>query len=192
MPTGEFKRVPRSKIQAELDALLEDEKETRDAYRRYEIRRRRFALHKELARRSDEERMDALGRLERGDGLVGKFGLAISYARLFLDRLGEGRWPEALRCETFLEECRLLLGNEQITMTAQNAAMRSSLHRFRKRQIMDGGKRFYVYILPTARDQLLHIFKTAPRGFGLRERAREILILRHDTNPGPVDDSPAS
>mgnify|MGYP001765510600 CR=1 FL=1 len=151
-----------------------------------------MALHQELTRRSESERMDAIGRLERGDGLVGKFGLAVSYAQLYLDRLEEGRWPEAFKCVSFLEECRLLLGNDQITMTAQNAAMRSSLHRFCKRQIMDNGTRLYVYILPTARDQLLHIFKTAPRGFGLRERAREILILRHETDPGPVDDTPAS
>lgn len=79
-----------------------------------------------------------------------------------------------------------------LSLIAQNKALRTSLYKFRKHQLMVDGRRFYVYILPTAREQLLHIFKTAPRGFGLRERAREILILRHQTDPGPVDDSPSA
>lgn len=176
----------------EILFMREEESKIRGSYARYEARQRRLALQKKWQISLEETLVRVIDYISPRDREAINLQRSISYAEMFLDRLADGDWPTALKCETYLQECRRVLQDEHLTMHAQNAAMRSSLYRFKKMQLMVDGRRIYVYILPTARDQLLHIFKTAPRGFGLRERAREILILRHETDPGPVDDTPAS
>lgn len=175
----------------EILFMQEEEKKIRGSYARYEARQRRLALQKKYQISMSETLTRVTEYISPRDRPALRLQLAISYAEMFLDRLADGEWPSALKCEQYLDECRRVLQNEHLTMHAQNAAMRTSLKRFKKMQLMVDGKRIYVYVLPPASEQLLHIFKTAPRGFGLRERAREVLITRHGVDPGPADDIPA-
>lgn len=181
----------------ELDEAMgsdwrEKERAISELWSRREARRLERERRREIAERASEDVRVARERVGSRVKRMNRVETAVAYAGILLDRLSDDRWPTALICDRFLSEVREISRHGYLSMMAQNRALGSSLSRFRKKQLMVDGRRIYVYILPTARDQLLHIFKTAPRGFGLRGRAREILILRHETDPGPVDDTPAS
>lgn len=181
----------------ELDEAMgsdwrEKERAISELWSRREARRLERERRREIAERASEDVRVARERVGSRVKRMNRVETAVAYANILLDRLSDDRWPTALICDRFLSEVREITGHDYLSMMSQNRALGSSLSRFRKKQLMVDGRRVYVYVLPPASEQLLHISKTAPRGFGLRERAREILITRHGVDPGPADDTPAS